>query len=93
MEAFGEYWRFTHLSLLRLFEEVFREGQVEARAHGSVLAATAFLHGFAAEDIPSADLDRNDPDFEVLITLRAVKSPAALSPGQVLGRDRIGELP
>jgi SAM-dependent methyltransferase len=79
-EREGEYWRFTTLSLRRLFEEVFPRDHVEVKACGNVLAAISFLHGFAVEDLRREDLEYCDPDFEVSISLRAVKPKAALTP-------------
>ncbi len=73
MEISGEYWRFTTLSLRRLFGEVFPPDSMEVKASGNVKAATAFLFGLAVEDIGRDDLDYQDPDFEVSIALRAVK--------------------
>jgi SAM-dependent methyltransferase len=73
MNTCGEYWRFTTLSLRRLFEEVFPKDRIEVKASGNVLAATAFLHGLAVEDLRREDLEYQDPDFEVSISLRAVK--------------------
>jgi hypothetical protein len=69
----GEYWRFTTDSVRRLLSDVYGEGNVEVRAHGNVLAASAFLYGLAAEDLSEADLAHEDPDFEMLITARAVR--------------------
>jgi SAM-dependent methyltransferase len=68
-----EHWRFTSLSLRRLFEEAFPSDHIQVTARGNVLAAIAFLHGFAVEDLRQHDLDIVDPDFEVSIALRAVK--------------------
>jgi len=73
MEREGEYWRFTDLSLRRLFEEVFPSERVEVRAYGNVVAAVAFLHGFAVEDLRRRDLEYYDPEFQVSIAIRAVK--------------------
>lgn len=73
MEIGGEYWRFTSLSIRRLFEEVFPAESMEVKASGNVLAATAFLFGLAVEDIRRKDLEYDDPDFEVSVSLRAVK--------------------
>lgn len=75
-----ECWRFTSLCLRRLFEEVFPKCHVNVAAYGNVLAAVSFLHGFAVEDMRRQDLDCFDPDFEVSIALRAVKSPAPSMP-------------
>lgn len=68
-----DYWRFTALSLRRMFEEVFPGEHVQVKSYGNVLAATAFLYGFAIEDLRREDLDPFDPDYPVVIALRAVK--------------------
>jgi SAM-dependent methyltransferase len=73
MEASGEYWRFTTLSMKRLFEEMFPRHGIEVTASGNVLAATAFLLGLSVEDLHRKDLQYSDPDFQVSIALRAVK--------------------
>jgi len=41
--------------------------------YGNVLAATAFLHGLAAEELTREELDHRDPDYELLIGVRAQK--------------------
>ena len=68
-----EYWRFTSLALRRLFEEVFPAELVEVKAYGNALAAVAFLHGLAVQDLKQEHLDYSDADFEVSLSLRAVK--------------------
>jgi ubiquinone/menaquinone biosynthesis C-methylase UbiE len=73
MDRWGEYWRFTTLSARRLFEEVFPPEHITIEAYGNVLTAIAFLHGLAAEELKQEELDYHDPDYEVLITVRAVK--------------------
>ncbi len=47
----GDYWRFTRLSLRLLFQEVFPSECVSVESHGNVLAAVAFLHGLAMEEL------------------------------------------
>ena len=42
-------------------------------AYGNVLAATAFLHGIAAEELDAAELLQLDPDCPTLIAVRAQK--------------------
>jgi hypothetical protein len=73
MDRWGDYWRFTTLSIRRLFEAAFRSGDVAGEAHGNVLVATAFLHGLSTRDLRPDELEYRDPDYEVLITVRAVK--------------------
>jgi hypothetical protein len=73
METWGEYWRFTKQSARRLFEEVFPAPSVAVEVYGNVLAAAAFLYGLAVQDLRQKELDYCDPDYEVIITVRAVK--------------------
>jgi SAM-dependent methyltransferase len=75
MERWGDYWRFTTASARRLFEEAFSPANVRVASYGNVLAANAFLHGLVEEDLRRTELDVHDPDYELLITVRAVKSP------------------
>jgi hypothetical protein len=76
MDRWGDYWRFTTLSAQRLFEEIFPAESISIEAYGNVLVAIALLHGLAAEELPQAQLDYRDPDYQVLITVRAVKPEA-----------------
>ncbi len=75
MERWGYFWSFTSASARRLVTEAgFPANQVEVVAHGNVLAAIAFLHGLAWEELKRHELDAQDPDFELLITVRAMKA-------------------
>jgi hypothetical protein len=73
MDRWGHYWNFTTLSAQRLFERSFPAEKVRVEAYGNVLAAIALLHGLAAQEFRQKELDHQDPDYEVLITVRAVK--------------------
>lgn len=72
-DQWGDFWRLTSLSAKRLFREVFPSENVEVEAHGNVAAATAMLHGIVARELRKEELDFHDPDYEVTITVRAVK--------------------
>jgi SAM-dependent methyltransferase len=78
MDRWGYYWSFTTKSARRLFEGVFAAEHIHVEAHGNVLTAIAFLHGLAGEELRQKELDYHDPDYELLITIRAVKPEAAL---------------
>jgi ubiquinone/menaquinone biosynthesis C-methylase UbiE len=67
------HWMFTKLAVRRLFGETFGEENIIVKAHGNVLAATAFLNGLAAEELHQAELEHYDPHYQLLITVRAVK--------------------
>lgn len=73
MNQWGDYWRFTTLSAKCLFEEAFPAENIEIKACGNVLAAVAFLHGLAAEEFHQEEIDYVDDDYQMLITVRAVK--------------------
>ena len=73
MERWGDYWRFTDLSAQRLFGDVFGDENISVETHGNVLVACASLHGLAAEELTLDELNHHDPDYQVLITVRAVK--------------------
>jgi hypothetical protein len=76
-ERWGDFWRFTSMSVERLFAEVFPDERVTIEVFGNVLAATAFLHGLAAEELSPGELDHRDPDFEVTIAVRAERGDPA----------------
>jgi hypothetical protein len=59
----------------RLFEVVCPTDMIGVEAHGNVLAASAFLYGIAAEELWQRELDVHAPDYEVIITVRAVRAP------------------
>ncbi|MBE2199757.1 MAG: methyltransferase domain-containing protein [Anaerolinea sp.] len=73
MERWGYYWSFTTASMARLATAVFPPDCVYIAAHGNVLAAVAFLHGLASQELRREELDSVDPDYELLITVRAIK--------------------
>jgi SAM-dependent methyltransferase len=75
MDNWGEYWRFTSLSARMLFGEIFQDRFVTVRPYGNVLAATAFLHGLSTEELRQDELDYHDPNYELILCIRAVKSP------------------
>jgi hypothetical protein len=77
MDRWGYYWSFTTRSIKELFSAVFPPENLQIQAHGNVLVAVSFLHGLASQELRQKELDHCDPDFEVLITLRAQKPAAA----------------
>ena len=75
-DDWGEYWRITTQSADRLFAETFAQGRIEVGSYGNVLAAICALHGLASEELSPGELDHVDPDYEVIVTVRAVKAGA-----------------
>jgi SAM-dependent methyltransferase len=72
-ERWGDYWRFTTQSAERLFGSAFESGSLDVETFGNLVGATALLHGLAVEDLDPVDLDPRDPDYEVIVAVRAVK--------------------
>ncbi len=73
MDRWGDYWRFTSLSAQRLFTEVFPAENITVEAHGNVLVAISFLQGLSVQELSQEEFDYHDPDYELSITVRAVK--------------------
>jgi SAM-dependent methyltransferase len=67
------YWSFSTASASQLFAEVFDSRSIAVESHGNVFAATSFLQGLAWEEVPRAKLLVQDPDYPVIVTLRARK--------------------
>lgn len=77
IDLWGDYWRFTSLSIRRLLEELFPSENVQVDAYGNVLVAAASLYGLASSELRREELDLRDHDYELIIGSRAVKPRAA----------------
>jgi SAM-dependent methyltransferase len=69
----GWHWTFTALSMRRLFGTHFPSDGLQVETHGNVLAAAAFLYGIGHPELAAEELDHRDPDYEMVITLKARK--------------------
>ncbi len=76
-DDWGEYWHFTTQSTEAIARETFPGASLDVSSYGNVLTAASFLHGLASEELTAQELDHRDPDFEVLVTLRAQKTAEA----------------
>lgn len=78
-ESWGNHWcwSFTALSVRRLFEERFGTEHVRTESFGNVLVAAAFLYGLGRGELTRTELDHHDPDYEMLIALRAKKAESS----------------
>ena len=73
-----DYWRFTPAACAALFGAEFGAQNVLVEPLGNVLAGVAFLHGLAAEEVPVRKLERHDPEFPLVVAVRAVKRPPGI---------------
>lgn len=73
MVRWGDYWRFTDLSLKKIAEEVgFKDVQI--KIYGNAMAATAFIQGVVVEDLKNVRLlDEHNDDYQVTLGLIATK--------------------
>ena len=73
MNDYGDYWRFTELSIKCLCQEWFGE-QVEIETFGNAAMATAFIQGMAVEDLPNKNiLEEKDKAYGICIGIIATK--------------------
>ena len=72
----GDFWRFTRASLGRLFAERFRPSDLAIESCGNVLLCAAFLFGLSVDEFSVEELAANDPDFPLVLMVRAVKATA-----------------
>jgi hypothetical protein len=63
----------TKRSAARVFAEVFPRDHITIRAYGNVLTAISFLQGLALAELTTDELECYDPNFELLLSVRAVK--------------------
>lgn len=73
MNQWGHYWQFTSLSIKTLFLKFFPTERIQIKTYGNVKSSTAFLYGLASNDLSKKDLTYHDPDYELVIAVRAVK--------------------
>mgnify|MGYP002363222386 CR=1 FL=1 len=71
IDDWGEYWHFTAQSIRRLFLEFFPETHIQIDTYGNVFTAVCNLHGLAAREVTPEELAYRDPNYEIIISVRA----------------------
>lgn len=72
-DRWGDYWRFTDMGIKKDFEKIFGSKNVHCFTYGNVLTAMAELQGIPAEKFSDTEIFYHDPDYQVLITIVAIK--------------------
>ncbi len=73
-DRWGDYWRFTDMSLKTLLVKHFGADNVQVTAYGNVAVCCMFLQGLAEEDVVDKSLfDHVDPDYQMTICAVARK--------------------
>lgn len=74
-KEYGDYWRFTNLSLYNLLKEHLSDNDtLIVEHHGNLPIAKAFLDGLALHEVPNEILDHQDHDYQVVLTAIVKKS-------------------
>jgi hypothetical protein len=71
---YPEYWRMTESGWRELLARVWPEQEVEVRTHGNCVSAVASILGLAQEELTRQELDRHDPRFPVVISIKGRKT-------------------
>ena len=73
-ERWGDYWRFTTMSIQKAFADVFGAENVTVDYYGNCLSAISLLKGLASNELSKEELNFKDEDYPVLITVVARKT-------------------
>jgi SAM-dependent methyltransferase len=73
IQRWGDYWRLTSLCAQKIFEEVFPPENITIKSYGNVFATCSLLYGVAVEEVKKEELDYFDPEYGMLISVRAKK--------------------
>jgi SAM-dependent methyltransferase len=68
------YWAFTERAMKEIMAETFPDDVVGISNYGNVLSASAFLYGMGSKELTREQLDTHDPNMQMIITIKAVKS-------------------
>jgi SAM-dependent methyltransferase len=67
-DRWGDYWRFTDLTLRKLLTRRFAEADCRLATFGNVATSCLFLQGVSLEDIPDRKiLDASDPNYQMVV--------------------------
>lgn len=73
VDDWGEYWHFTTQSKRHLFHRYFPKDNVDVSTVGNVFTCICNLHGLGASEVAPEELATHDPNYEMLVLVRAVK--------------------
>jgi SAM-dependent methyltransferase len=69
----ADFWRFTPAGARYLFSRVFGEQNIQVEGYGNVITGLGFWLGLAQRDLSRAAFKDNDPDFPILVSVKATK--------------------
>jgi SAM-dependent methyltransferase len=66
MDRWGDYWRFTNKSAIKLFKDAgFHVEKIQT--YGNPYACSAQINGYSMEDLSKEKIVKSDPDYQLLI--------------------------
>jgi hypothetical protein len=74
LNRWEDHWRFTSESARKLFGGAFGSDNIAVDVYGNLCAAINYLDGRAAEELRASELDHTDADYQLVISVRAIKS-------------------
>jgi SAM-dependent methyltransferase len=74
-----DLWRFTRPSAQKLFADVFGPENVTVQTFGNVLTSIALLHGLVVPELTPEEFAYNDPNYPMIVAVRATKPPSTQS--------------
>ena len=66
-DRWGEYWRFTEMSLEKISLQCSLCSKVQVKSYGNVASAKAFLDGVPLELMNKKVLDFNDDEYQLSV--------------------------
>lgn len=66
-DNWGEFWRFTKMSMQKLLEDVFPHDNTEISTFGNVKTAIGFLYGLCQNDLKKSDFEYNDEQYPLIV--------------------------
>lgn len=72
-ERWGDFYRFTDLTIKKSLGDIFGEENVEVETYGNLLTVTSLLHGISSEELSKDELFYNDRNYQLIITAKVLK--------------------
>lgn len=67
-------WSFTDTAMRKVMKDTFNGSAIDIHTYGNVKVASSFLYGMGLPEIDSKTLNYHDPQYQVIISVKAVKS-------------------
>lgn len=69
----GEYWKFTRLSMSKIFEKYFDKENIKVDTYGNSKIAMGMMYGLCKEDFRYEDLDYRDEQYPLTVVAKITK--------------------